>query len=376
LGYKVPRPSSILPAVATSAATTTSPALKDQYEDLDVLDLIMQRAVQTKLYYLADLRDEPTGKWLKDFLGHEHLDAKGDFTSLGGLNVGWLSYLEQLYRAEPQTVVIELAPPRLSAQQQRNPFLARPPGRSYTETIDPARVAASLAVTVECVSREWVEALKELEQEDTDRARWELGPDPPGLVDAKGRAATVKVAGGEGDDQETPLHGLNVRALRRLLTMEAMQALSSDLGNQVNQHLVADDGDAARDGGGERPGNAVRAAWFEEFVCKWEPRLREGVCDEQRQRLGVVAPGAFKRLGADASSGVDADEAVEALWQRVCPLRDPEDPDYFEPARLAAQLRVLRAAKAAEARAALEALPGRLAELKEAVEATASGEAG
>ena len=37
----------------------------------------MQRAIQTQLYYLADLRDEPTYVWLREFLNHGHLDDKG-----------------------------------------------------------------------------------------------------------------------------------------------------------------------------------------------------------------------------------------------------------------------------------------------------------
>ena len=42
-----------------------------------ISSLLMQRAIQTQLYYLADLRDEPTYVWLREFLNHGHLDDKG-----------------------------------------------------------------------------------------------------------------------------------------------------------------------------------------------------------------------------------------------------------------------------------------------------------
>ena len=42
-----------------------------------ISNLLMQRAIQTQLYYLADLRDEPTYVWLREFLNHGHLDDKG-----------------------------------------------------------------------------------------------------------------------------------------------------------------------------------------------------------------------------------------------------------------------------------------------------------
>mmetsp|Transcript_22313 Transcript_22313/g.36695 ORF Transcript_22313/g.36695 Transcript_22313/m.36695 type:complete len:136 (+) Transcript_22313:473-880(+) len=56
-----------------------------------ISSLLMQRAIQTQLYYLADLRDEPTYMWMREFLNHGHLDDKGRFNELDGLRCdgGW-----------------------------------------------------------------------------------------------------------------------------------------------------------------------------------------------------------------------------------------------------------------------------------------------
>ena len=58
----------------------TGPALSEV-----VGELLVQRSIQTQLYYLHDLRDEPTAHWLQSWQGHEHLDAHGGY---GGLLVG------------------------------------------------------------------------------------------------------------------------------------------------------------------------------------------------------------------------------------------------------------------------------------------------
>jgi hypothetical protein len=121
---------------------------------------------------LIVMKPEPTGRWLQEFLGHAHLDAKGANGQLGGLNLGWVDYLAALREAEPFSVTVQLAPPPLTAAQRRNPFLAAAAneGRSYEETIQPARLAATLLVTAECVAREWAPELRALAASDASRA--------------------------------------------------------------------------------------------------------------------------------------------------------------------------------------------------------------
>ena len=101
-------------------------------------DFLLQRALQTQLYYLADMRDEPTAVWLAKFLGHEHLDGSGRFAALNGMRVPWREYHAQLRVTPAFSLTVELAPARasaLSAQARRNPFLAAAsePVRTYEE---------------------------------------------------------------------------------------------------------------------------------------------------------------------------------------------------------------------------------------------------
>jgi len=138
---------------------------------------------------------EPTGKWLQEFLDHAHLDAKGTNGQLGGLNVHWASYLAALREAPPFSVTVQLAPPRLTAAQQRNPYLAEAAsvGRSYEETIEPSRLAATLLVTAECVAKEWVPELHALAVADAARAVRNSAI--PQLYSVEGKASTVSDSG-------------------------------------------------------------------------------------------------------------------------------------------------------------------------------------
>lgn len=315
----------------------------------------MQRAIQTQLYYLNDLRDEPTGKWLQGFLGHAHLDAKGANGQLGGLNLAWTDYLAQLRQAEPFSVTVQLAPPPLTAAQRRNPFLAAAAneGRSYEETIEPARLAATLLVTAECVAREWAPELRALAVADASRAARDAAV--PQLYSLEGKAATVRVAGGEGDDQDTPLHQLSVRALHRLCLYRAVDQLQRELTALARGGGVAP---AAANAGAAAPfalapaAAAAASAWLSEYSAEWLPRLKAGAHDEERERLGVAAPGEYKKIGLD---GVDAAEALEKLWQARPPSRSEDAPEWFDPPQLATRLYELRAAEALVAAAAVEA---------------------
>ena len=178
--------------------------------------LLLQRAIQTQLYYLADLRDEPTYVWLRGFLGHDHLDDRGKFNELDGVRCGggsksWRNYLAQLEVAPPFTILVQLAPPRLNAQQKRNPFLAQQAGvgKSYEETIQPSRLSLTLRTVARSLEREWAPVLTELGAADRTRVHLNLESFVPQLQTAEAKfqaywATQQVVAGGEGDDQETP----------------------------------------------------------------------------------------------------------------------------------------------------------------------------
>lgn len=303
-----------------------------------ISSLLLQRAIQTQLYYLADLRDEPTYIWMREFLNHSHLDDKGRFNELDGLrcNGGWQYYLEQLESAPSFSITIQLAPPRLSAQQKRNPYLAaQAVGRTYEETIMPSKISQTLRTVARSLETEWVPVLLEIAKED--RKRVELYNAPPQLQTA---AAAYQaywcerqvVAGGEGDDHGTPLHVLNERIVGRFCTRVALDELINEIERDSSVDYSAEDEEARR--------GAVE--WLRDFANEWEPKLKRGPDDDKRRSFGVSPPGHWQRL----CDGADADDVTEAMWQELPPLfayASDNAMSLYSPEALAARLRRVRA---------------------------------
>lgn len=295
--------------------------------------LLLQRSIQTQLYYLADLRDEPTYMWLREFLGHDHLDDKGRFNELDGLHAegGWRGYLAELEGAPPKTITVQLAPPRLSAQQMRNPYLAaQAVGRTYEETIDPAKISRTIRAVARSLEREWADDLAELAAEDRERVAHHFEREGIPYIQTAADAARdywlkrQVVAGGEGDDQGTPLHKLNSRIVARFCTRAAFRRVVDEL-----QH---GDCDVQRSAG----------QWLLTFSNEWVPKLQRGADDDVRRGLGTPPPGQWQRL----CSGADANDATEALWQEL-PQSFTDGSDealrLYSPEALAARVRKARA---------------------------------
>ncbi len=322
-------------AVESSQSSTPRPQKTGKHA---ISNLLMQRAIQTQLYYLADLRDEPTYVWMREFLNHGHLDDKGRFNELDGLrcNGGWKYYLEQLEQAPSFSITVQLAPPRLSAQQQRNPFLAaQAVGRSYEETIMPSKISQTLRTVARSLESEWVPVLLEIAEED--RKRVQLYNSPPQIQTA---AAAYQafwcerqvVAGGEGDDQGTPLHVLNSRIVARFCTRVALDQLIDELQGESSIDNSAEDEEARR----------AAIEWLRDFSQEWEPKLKRGPNDDKRRSFGVAPPGHWQRL----CDGADADDVTEAMWQELPPLFAYASDDamrLYSPEALAARLRRARA---------------------------------
>ena len=335
-----------------------------------ISSLLMQRAIQTQLYYLADLRDEPTYMWMREFLNHGHLDDKGRFNELDGLRCdgGWQYYLEQLESAPSFSITVQLAPPRLSAQQKRNPYLAaQAVGRSYEETIMPSKISQTLRTVARSLETEWVPVLIKIAEED--RKRVQLYDAPPQIQTA---AAAYQafwcerqvVAGGEGDDQGTPLHALNERIgeflahsalvfwcsfivkctsctnpircpppiVARFCTRVALDKLIKELQGDSSFGHSAEDEEARR----------AAVEWLQDFANEWEPKLKRGPDDDKRRSFGVAPPGHWQRL----CNGADANDVTEAMWQELPPLFAYASDDamrLYSPEALAARLRRVRA---------------------------------
>ena len=262
---------------------------------------------------------------LREFLKHDHLDDRGHFNKLDGLRCtnGWQGYLHQLENAPPFTITVQLAPPRLSAQQRRNPYLAKEQaaGRSYEETIMPIKISQTLRAVARSLVNEWVPILKELASNDqmrVDLFDLDFTQLHSTTTLQQDNASRQRVAGGEGDGQDTPLHSLNARLVSRFCTRIALLRTVDEL----------EDADALQ--------------WMREFSREWVPRLVRGADDDRRRQLGKAPPGHWQRL----CDGADAEDAIEAIWQELPPMFaciSEEAMRLYSPEVLAIRLRRVRA---------------------------------
>lgn len=328
-----------------------------------VENLLLQRAIQTQIYYLHDLRDEPQSSWLAGFLDHSHLDeefggefvVKGKNAGLGLLRVEWQDYLAQLAAHPNVGIEVEIAAPNrgfVSERELRNPFLQQQQLLTikYTETIEPAKVAQRLISTTRVLVKEAQKDLTELAASDNRRVGLDLHTP---ILWAPDDFATRNFKLFNADLAETtPLSDLNQRATHRYCTVLAARALLAELQ------------------GGDETKGAV-AGWLEGWAAEWLPLLAVGADDEARERIGRVSPGMFATAyWSYEGGGADASEALEAMWQTL-PFHDnlADLHGAVTPRDLATRLRQLRAAAADGALATLAAMQAELDALQAAAAA-------
>jgi len=136
--------------------------------------------VQTKIYYLNQVQNQPMYEFLQDFHDHQHLkivrmtdyDFRCYFHGANGLNLDWQQYLKQLHAIPTKEVTVHFTQPSDSeavrqatgsayqesfgeepawaaaaASRRSNPFLdewAGMPHVEYSETLDAAHTAQAL----------------------------------------------------------------------------------------------------------------------------------------------------------------------------------------------------------------------------------------
>ena len=249
---------------------------------------------------------------LREFLGHDHLDDRGQFNKLDGLRCsnGWQGYLNQLEQAPSFTIVVQLAPPKLNAQQRRNPYLAKEltAGRTYEEIIMPINISRTLCTVARSLESEWVPILNELASTDQIRVnRFDLDVAQLHSTSTttlqQDNASRQRVAGGEGDDQDTPLHALNARLVARFCTRIAILRTVEEL-EDISLPFDANADDETRRKFAAADADALQ--WMKAYAREWVPRLMRGADDDRRRQLGVAPPGHWQRL----CEGADADDVL------------------------------------------------------------------
>lgn len=86
------------------------------------------------------------------------------------------------------------------------------------------------------------------------------------------------MAGGEGDDQDTPLHPLNVRVLHRFCLVRALGRLQQEI-SAAKETTGAPRGVRVVSGL-SLTAAAAASEWLADFRQEWVPRLNVGAHDE------------------------------------------------------------------------------------------------
>jgi len=373
-------------------------------------DYLVQRAVQQQLNYMADLKNEPLGNWLKSFQSHEHLDSNNRRAGAGGFpgtysaafnqfNMPYKEYLEALGTGEKSVVeVLTPARRRLSAREKANPFLAPPKMEVSEQLIDPQNVLIRLVTTAGAMVGTWDFQFEGLAESDLERV--EMENMIPGLPDAQMLLDGELAKGGETrtswytNDEPMPLFAFDQRACDRLCTLRALSALIKEIealtpqdafdcdylrreAKEDDEGEIGESADAvlvarllekrakrreereAKYVKGEEAEKAVYAkeaalAFLEEFGARWVPKLVKGDNRSSLQKRSKrPPPGQYESRGTDA--GTDADDVLEALWNfRQDSPNHIRGGELVIPGRMVLRLRELRAVEAESCRRELK----------------------
>lgn len=386
--------------VVLSVAALEAPSWRTH---TDVRDVVVQRAIQTQLYFAASTRDLPRANWLAKFLDHEHLGSSnkaavaammgeggvgegGDpFTyraRLDGLRLRYDEYLRALVDAPPETIKVEIAPSmaRLSSWERRNPYLMKQKMQSffYDETIEPRRLASLLVSTAQAITQAWALSLRQAAEAD-DTFVW--CNRFKALMD--GSQKPVDFHDNIDVDDNLPLNDHDVRALERWCTLRAADELLMDLSAEMDGPHDDDDivpafdrsllfGTQSRidresadytDEVGPRGKLWASAAFtfFSSWAEEWMPRIVRGANDEERAEIPKVKPGhplPYSYRGPGKGEA-DASDALERLWMSKRPL-SLAGGHLVDPTQLCTNLRAYRARAAYDAITTLDAFHDQL----------------
>jgi hypothetical protein len=131
-------------------------------EDELIKRFVMQRSLQTVMFYMKTCRDGATAEWLERFLDLRGID---EYHGLDGLPNPWRETVESLLEQPPETIVLHSIP-RNRAGSGNNPYL---PPRVLTIDFDivPQRIALRL---LDCAGEVASEVQADLGRKDQENA--------------------------------------------------------------------------------------------------------------------------------------------------------------------------------------------------------------
>mmetsp|Transcript_5243 Transcript_5243/g.15394 ORF Transcript_5243/g.15394 Transcript_5243/m.15394 type:complete len:447 (-) Transcript_5243:652-1992(-) len=286
-------------------------------QSLDIHDVLLQRSIQTMYRYLGDTRNEMKAEWLLGFQNHTHLGDGSKWHSVIGLRLHFTDYYRHLFLAPVSEFTVRYqvgrpegwTPPAAedgaeedaeedssgeardtpasstgphpdlmgwqaaAASRRRNPYLQEKSYRTYTETLDPKLIAASLMSVSKSLSKEWREDLAILASVDSSESRLEErqreraftkrcreNPDADECrVDYENWRTPAFEMVERGREDSTPLRRFNFELLQRTATILAAKSLQTDLAFLAMSEQQS----------------AAELLWFDKFMADWWRGLAE-----------------------------------------------------------------------------------------------------
>lgn len=217
-------------AAAQSRRRGVVAMLADQPEPIDEDELIkrfvLQRSLQTLMFYLQTCRDTPTADWLERFL---ELPGIGQYHGLDGLAHPWRSYVHRLLEEPPTSITVESVA-RNRAGSKNNPYM-KPKVLRMEFDIVPQRLAMRLLDCAADVAAEASSDLRRMSQENAEIRRAYDAIAAEG-EDTRRKALYPTFAHEAEGTDKSAFRGGTYDLLKRLATREgvrrAMRALERD----------------------------------------------------------------------------------------------------------------------------------------------------
>lgn len=256
---------------------------------------VLQRSLQTVMFYMKTCRDTATADWLGRFLELPGLD---EYHGLDGITTPWRETVAGLF-AEPPTTITLQSIPRNRAGSGNNPYLP-PKVLTMDFDISPQRIALRLLDCACEVARECESDLGRMSQENA-QIRRESAAGQAGAAEALIRAGSFPTFSHESEGtSKSAFRGGTYDLLKRLATREA-----------VLNTIGALDG---------RPGSDWLARYYKANGAGFDGEQRYHVADEFLKALlaempSVSSAGALVDPRAVADAILDEREAAAERWR-------------------------------------------------------------
>jgi hypothetical protein len=225
-------------AVAMSSSNPVGGSAPNLERHNGVFDrFLLQRAVQTQIYYLNELHDRPSARFVAHFMDHAGIDSYHGFD---GLRVEPEDYISHLLSSPPATVQVRASSGSVSWRQGSpgNPHLSNQKAAYHDFTVYPDRIGASLLRIRDQLADELSVDLDVLAA--ADEAFW-ARHGAGGVVAAAGNA----VRHASSDTESSPTRRATFDLLQKLTLHVAVKQTLRDMSREPREQPASADGESA-----------------------------------------------------------------------------------------------------------------------------------